>query len=160
MHFSNKNLSAESKLWFFRKNYFFFFIFFQIFFFWNFLVIMGLALALITGCFLVGISVFLFRYFKVRHQLNAFHQPRSYPFIGHMAIIKPDPEGFLDQIMGMSMLYPQKPKVCVFWIGILPVVMIYEPELAEKVFCKVPHMNKSFLYDLLRPWLGNGLLTR
>lgn len=120
---------------------------------------MALFIPIVVTALLVCITGLIYRYLKVRHQLRGFHQPRSYPFLGHMAIIKPDPEGFLDQIMGMSMLYPQKPKAVVFWIGILPVVMIYEPELAEQVFCKVPHMNKGFLYDLLKPWLGNGLLT-
>ena len=38
--------------------------------------------------------------------------------------------------------------------------MVYSPELVEPVVSSGEHLNKGMFYDLLRPWLGNGLLTR
>lgn len=51
----------------------------------------------------------------------------------------------------------------VFWALTIPSVMVYSPELLEPVLSgssSNEHLNKGMFYELLRPWLGNGLLTR
>lgn len=121
---------------------------------------MGLAVLALCLALVFGLVLFVQRHLKLRQQLSAIHQPRSLPFVGHLSIVKPDSEGFLQQIMGMPMLFPQAPHMVLFWISVVPMVMIYDGALAEKVFTSSAHLNKSFLYDLLKPWLGNGLLTR
>ncbi|CAD5226750.1 unnamed protein product [Bursaphelenchus xylophilus] len=120
---------------------------------------MGVALVAVALALIAVIVVWFRRHLQLRRQLSSIPSPRSFPVVGHIPITKPDAEGFLEQIMGMADLYPNKPRMVVFWIGFQPKVMIYEAELAEKVFTSNQHLNKGLLYDLLKPWLGEGLLT-
>ncbi|XP_071581886.1 cytochrome P450 4C1-like, partial [Temnothorax nylanderi] len=46
-----------------------------------------------------------------------------------------------------------------FWEFILPVVSIRHPDDLEIILSSTKHIQKSFLYDSLLPWLGTGLLT-
>ena len=62
------------------------------------------------------------------------------------------------QVMGMAGLFPS-PRMCLFWLGPKPVLMLYAPELMEKVVTKAAHLNKGLAYDLLQDWLGLSLLT-
>jgi len=82
------------------------------------------------------------------------------PFLGHVPITKPDVEGFVDQIMGVAVLYPDHPRMVTFWAGTLPSVMLYSADLAEAIISNPSHVNKGMFYEMLRPWLGYGLLTR
>ena len=42
----------------------------------------------------------------------------------------------------------------------MPSVMIYSADLVDTVLSNSSHLNKGIFYDMLRPWLGFGLLTR
>ncbi|CAD5218775.1 unnamed protein product [Bursaphelenchus okinawaensis] len=119
---------------------------------------MGVTLAAVIAAIIIGAVTWFRRHVKLRQQLSTIPSPRSFPLLGHIPITKPDPEGFLEQLMGMAVLYPSKPRMVVFWIAFQPTIMIYEAALAEKVFTNLKNLNKSFLYDLLKPWLGEGLL--
>jgi hypothetical protein len=77
-----------------------------------------------------------------------------------MLVIKPDIEGSIDQIMGMAQLYPEQPRMVLFWVGPVPTLMIYSAKFVESVLTNSNHINKGIVYDMLRPWLGNGLLTK
>lgn len=121
---------------------------------------MGFALLAVGLALAFGLVLFVQKHLQLRRQLSRINQPRSVPFLGHLPIVKPDSEGFLQQIMGMAQLFPDTPRMVLFWVTVVPMVMVYDGALAEKVFTGSAHLNKSFLYDLLKPWLGNGLLTR
>ncbi|TMS37841.1 hypothetical protein L596_004688 [Steinernema carpocapsae] len=101
----------------------------------------------------------LWLHLKQRKRLADFPSPRSWPIIGHAPIIKRDPEGFLDQVMGMGYLYPTKPRLILLWIGYMPSLMIFSPEYVEKIITCPYHLEKGQAYDLLQPWLGLSLLT-
>ncbi|KAL3073672.1 hypothetical protein niasHT_039212 [Heterodera trifolii] len=103
--------------------------------------------------------LFVFRHLKLRRQFSSVPSPRSYPFIGHMLITKPDIEETIGQIMAMAYLYPSHPRMTAFWIGPTPTIMIYSATLLESITGNTDHLNKGFSYEFLRPWLGNGLLT-
>uniref|UniRef100_A0A8C3SNY2 Cytochrome P450 n=1 Tax=Chelydra serpentina TaxID=8475 RepID=A0A8C3SNY2_CHESE len=45
------------------------------------------------------------------------------------------------------------------WIGPLPFVILYHPDAVEVVLNSSKHIEKSFPYKFLHPWLGTGLLT-
>jgi cytochrome P450 family 4 len=46
------------------------------------------------------------------------------------------------------------------WIGSnTPEVRILRCDLAEEILKSKKHIEKSPTYDLLRPWLGEGLIT-
>ncbi|XP_010778216.1 LOW QUALITY PROTEIN: cytochrome P450 4V2 [Notothenia coriiceps] len=46
-----------------------------------------------------------------------------------------------------------------FWIGTLPCVFLFHAENVETVLTNAVHMEKSYAYTFLHPWLGTGLLT-
>jgi len=120
---------------------------------------MGLALTAIVFALLFIALNWLWKHMKLRYALSGINQPRSLPVIGHGLIIKPDIEGFIDQVMGMALLYPNSPRMVLFWTTFKPLLMVYEASIAEKVFNGTAHLHKGHLYDMLRPWLGDGLLT-
>lgn len=49
--------------------------------------------------------------------------------------------------------------LCVTWLGPLPMINVYSAEMAEQVLTASGSRKKGFVYDLMKPWLGNGLLT-
>ncbi|GMS95798.1 hypothetical protein PENTCL1PPCAC_17973 [Pristionchus entomophagus] len=119
---------------------------------------MGALIALCASLGVVWLLYCLFCHLSLRKRLSNLPSSRSYPIIGHGAIVKPDPEGFVDQVMGMASIFPT-PRMCLFWLGPNPALMLYSPELMERVVTKREHLNKGFAYDLLHPWLGLSLLT-
>uniref|UniRef100_H2Y6M9 Uncharacterized protein n=1 Tax=Ciona savignyi TaxID=51511 RepID=H2Y6M9_CIOSA len=54
---------------------------------------------------------------------------------------------------------PAYPLLAVVWLGPVPLVAIVHPDAAEVVLRSSKHMEKSFVYRFLHPWLGTGLLT-
>uniref|UniRef100_A0AC34QNC6 Cytochrome P450 n=1 Tax=Panagrolaimus sp. JU765 TaxID=591449 RepID=A0AC34QNC6_9BILA len=108
----------------------------------------------------VGLAAYsLWKHLEFRKRLEGIPSPRSYPILGHSTIVKPDVQGFVDQIMGMANIYPENPRMVLFWAGPVPLLMIYSGELLKPIFTESVHFNKPFLYDMLVPWLGYGLLT-
>ncbi|CAJ0963957.1 unnamed protein product, partial [Mesorhabditis belari] len=118
--------------------------------------ILGVAAAVLI---VSTILYFFLKHLKIRDQLKGLPGPRSFPIIGQALVIKPDAEGFMDQVMGMSHLYPDNPRMVLFWIGPNPALMIYSAQLAEPILSSSKHLNKGFAYNLLHPWLGLSLLT-
>ncbi|GAB1598779.1 cytochrome P450 4V2-like [Argonauta hians] len=45
------------------------------------------------------------------------------------------------------------------WIGNQPVILVYKDDYVQDVIGNTRHIKKSFVYDFLHPWIGNGLLT-
>uniref|UniRef100_A0A915EHQ1 Cytochrome P450 n=1 Tax=Ditylenchus dipsaci TaxID=166011 RepID=A0A915EHQ1_9BILA len=121
---------------------------------------MALLVIVVIALFpLACFGIWVYRHLQLRKTLSSIPSPRSVPFLGHVPITKPDVEGFVDQIMGMADLYPDAPRMVTFWAGTVPSVMIYSAELVESIAIGLNHLNKGIFYDLLRPWLGFGLLT-
>ncbi|KFQ21330.1 Cytochrome P450 4V2, partial [Merops nubicus] len=45
------------------------------------------------------------------------------------------------------------------WLGPLPLMILYHPDTVEAILNSSKHIEKSYLYTFLQPWLGTGLLT-
>jgi len=123
---------------------------------------MKLSLLLLLLVPIVAFAYFTYKHLQLRKRLGGIPSVRSLPFIGHVHILRPDIEGFIDQVMGIANLYPDPPRMSIFWALTIPSVMVYSPELLEPVLSGMSsndHLNKGMFYELLRPWLGNGLLT-
>ncbi|CAD6192818.1 unnamed protein product [Caenorhabditis auriculariae] len=117
---------------------------------------------LITSILILGATILtylLVRHLKTRKALKRISQTRNYPIIGHALVTKPDPVGFIDQVNGLCYLFPENPRMCVLWLGPIPIVMLYSPQLVEVILTSNKHLDKGFAYKLLEPWLGPGLLT-
>lgn len=123
---------------------------------------MGLnaVLILISLLLIIFLIFFARRHLINRKQLSAIPSCRSLPFIGHVLVIRPDVEGFVDQIMGMAKIFPNAPQIITFWAGTIASVMIYSPKHVSSILTNSTHLNKGMFYDFLKPWLGFGLLTR
>ncbi len=68
--------------------------------------------------------------------------------------------GFMAQVMGTSVLYPEEPRMVMLWITTRPYVMLYGAEVVEPVLSSSRHLDKGIEYRMLHPWLGLGLVTR
>ncbi|KAK6040677.1 hypothetical protein COOONC_21818 [Cooperia oncophora] len=121
---------------------------------------MGLISSFILVCTITSIVYFIAKHMKLRERLKGINCPRSYPLIGHGLIMKPDMEGFINQVMGMAYMYPDSPRMVLFWLGPVPVVMLYSARLAEKILTSSKHLSKGYAYSLLEAWLGQGIITR
>jgi cytochrome P450 len=45
------------------------------------------------------------------------------------------------------------------WLAEKPYVLLFSPEKAEPILSSSKHIEKSFEYDFMVPWIGRGLLT-
>lgn len=64
----------------------------------------------------------------------------------------------IQSVLGHTFIYKDQP-LFRLWIGQEPVVCVWKPEMVELVLSDNFLLEKSYHYDFLRPWLGNGLLT-
>ncbi|CAI5447823.1 unnamed protein product [Caenorhabditis angaria] len=119
---------------------------------------MGIIIPIFVLVSTVALTWFLLKHMRMRHILKDICQPRSYPVVGHGLITRPDPEGFMNQVIGMGYLFPD-PRMCLLWIGPFPCLMLYSAELVEPILASSKHLNKGFAYKLLEPWLGLSILT-
>ncbi|KAJ1345619.1 hypothetical protein KIN20_000195 [Parelaphostrongylus tenuis] len=120
---------------------------------------MGLITSVICVLLIAYFIRYITKHLLLRERLKRINSPRSYPLIGHASVMKPDPEGFINQVMGMAHLYPDSPRMVLFWMGTMPVLMLYSAPLVEKILTSSKHLSKGFAYSLLEPWLGQGIIT-
>lgn len=66
--------------------------------------------------------------------------------------------GQIQSLLGHTFIYKDFDLYRV-WIGQEPVVCVWKPEMVERVLGDNFLLEKSYHYDFLKPWLGNGLLT-
>lgn len=64
----------------------------------------------------------------------------------------------IQSVLGHTFIH-KKESLFRLWIGQEPVICIWKPEMVELVLGNNFLLEKSYHYDFLRPWLGNGLLT-
>ncbi|KAF3852442.1 hypothetical protein F7725_005797 [Dissostichus mawsoni] len=72
----------------------------------------------------------------------------TYPIIGNALVFKNNPGDFFGQIQDFVQEFSDAPLFKI-WIGTLPCT----------VLTNAVHMEKSYAYTFLHPWLGTGLLT-
>ncbi|XP_070163292.1 cytochrome P450 4C1-like [Polyergus mexicanus] len=59
----------------------------------------------------------------------------------------------------LSLLQKNKDGLYTTWIGLLPIVCVFKPEFLESILQSYTHVEKGEIYNILKLWLGNGLLT-
>nr|pir cytochrome P450 CYP4B1 homolog C01F6.3 [similarity] - Caenorhabditis elegans [Caenorhabditis elegans] len=108
---------------------------------------MGVIILAVLLASATVIAWLLYKHLRMRQALKHLNQPRSYPIIGHGLITKPDPEGFMNQVIGMGYLYPD-PRMCLLWIGPFPCLMLYSGDLVEAIFSSTKHLNRILVQKL------------
>ncbi|GBO16462.1 hypothetical protein AVEN_95085-1, partial [Araneus ventricosus] len=64
----------------------------------------------------------------------------------------------LQTLFGLCQVYG-KNGLFTFKLLFKPVVVFFKPETVEAVLSSPEHIEKSWEYRLLRPWIGTGLIT-
>ncbi|XP_073463815.1 cytochrome P450 4V2-like [Aquarana catesbeiana] len=82
----------------------------------------------------------------------------NYPLVGDALLLKPNGGDFFQQIIEYTEVLRDLPLIKL-WIGPLPFLIVYHAETVEPILSTSKHMDKSFAYKFLHPWLGLGLLT-
>uniref|UniRef100_A0A182W3Q9 Cytochrome P450 n=1 Tax=Anopheles minimus TaxID=112268 RepID=A0A182W3Q9_9DIPT len=62
-------------------------------------------------------------------------------------------------INGARLLYGRRQGFNRVWVGLKPYVLISKATAAEKILSSSKNIEKGRDYDLLKPWIGTGLLT-
>ncbi|KFP28925.1 Cytochrome P450 4V2, partial [Colius striatus] len=81
-----------------------------------------------------------------------------YPILGNALLLDRDGEGFFKQLQFYVEELRSWP-LFKLWLGPLPIMILYHPESVEVILSSSKHIEKSYLYKFLQPWLGTGLLT-
>nr|XP_009675001.1 PREDICTED: cytochrome P450 4V2 [Struthio camelus australis] len=81
-----------------------------------------------------------------------------YPLLGNALLFEREGEGFFKQLQRYFKEFRNIP-LFKLWIGPLPVMILYDPDSVEVILSSSKHIEKSYLYKFLQPWLGTGLLT-
>ncbi|NXP16706.1 CP4V2 protein, partial [Scytalopus superciliaris] len=81
-----------------------------------------------------------------------------YPVLGNALLLERTGEGFFKQLQFYSEEF-RNWSLFKLWIGPLPVTILYHPDTVEVILSSSKHIEKSYLYNFLHPWLGTGLLT-
>lgn len=64
----------------------------------------------------------------------------------------------IQSVLGHTIIYKDEP-LYRLWVGNQPVICVWKPEAVEQILSDNFLLEKSYHYDFLRPWLGDGLLT-
>uniref|UniRef100_A0A8C5LS84 unspecific monooxygenase n=1 Tax=Leptobrachium leishanense TaxID=445787 RepID=A0A8C5LS84_9ANUR len=82
----------------------------------------------------------------------------QHPLLGNALLLKPGGGEFFLQLIEYSEVFRSLPLLKI-WIGPVPFLVVYHAETVEPLLSSSKHMDKSFAYKFLHPWLGKGLLT-
>ncbi|XP_058454993.1 cytochrome P450 4C1-like [Malaya genurostris] len=109
----------------------------------------------------IGLLVYqLFFYFATRKQLKLvashFVGPKPHPLWGNLGeFFQKDIPGLFETVVGFHERYG--PDIFTWSLFNMTMINVTSAENVEKVIM-AKHAQKSFIYDFLKPWLGEGLL--
>uniref|UniRef100_A0A8C7ZW86 aromatase n=1 Tax=Oryzias sinensis TaxID=183150 RepID=A0A8C7ZW86_9TELE len=131
------------------------------------------AMSLLLGGYslsFVGVSIFIAALTYITYKLLSDHLQKwfemkpipglekTYPIIGNSLYFKANAGEFFNQILEFCDTFRDEPLFKI-WVGPVPFVVLFHSETVEKVLSNPVHLDKSFAYTFLHPWLGTGLLT-
>lgn len=88
--------------------------------------------------------------------INAVPGVKSYPLIGTTYLFFGVKREDIFEMVRKEV--EQYPYISRLWLGLYPEVTVRKAEYVEKVIGGSKNLEKSYGYDLLKPWLGEGLL--
>ncbi|XP_018359901.1 PREDICTED: cytochrome P450 4C1-like [Trachymyrmex cornetzi] len=117
-------------------------------------------LALCTLCIVVIFSILsmIYHQYIIRQKFGNIPEVKGYPFIGvAFEFLKLSDYGRLKRFS--SFIEEFKEGIFMYQLGTKPFINMFKPEYLELIFPSTVNITKGDSYDLLKPWLGNGLLT-
>ncbi|XP_012062915.1 PREDICTED: cytochrome P450 4C1-like [Atta cephalotes] len=109
---------------------------------------------------IVGIFSILSNYhqYNIRQKFGNIPEIKGYPFIGvAFDFMKLSEYGRVKRFS--SFIEEFKEGIFMYQLGTKPFINIFKPKYLELIFPSTVNITKGDSYDLLKPWLGNGLLT-
>ncbi|KAG5672382.1 hypothetical protein PVAND_002514 [Polypedilum vanderplanki] len=85
--------------------------------------------------------------------------PPALPLIGNAIEVNVEHDEIFSRITGIRKLFGRRQGISKGWFFGTPYVLISKSECVEPILSNPKHIDKSFEYDFLHPWLGTGLLT-
>ncbi|XP_056136776.1 cytochrome P450 4V2 [Lampris incognitus] len=82
----------------------------------------------------------------------------TFPVIGNALQFKTNAGDFFCQIIEFTTEFWSAP-LLKLWVGPMPFLILFHAETVETVLNNPVHIDKSYAYKFLHPWLGTGLLT-
>ncbi|NWT51202.1 CP4V2 protein, partial [Erythrocercus mccallii] len=117
--------------------------------------LIALLLTIVTVCSLPS----LVEYWRRWWMMNSIPGVSPcYPVLGNALLLERNGEDFFKQLQFYVEEFRSWP-LFKLWIGPLPVMVLYHPDSVEVILTSSKHIEKSYLYEFLHPWLGTGLLT-
>ncbi|XP_011055130.1 PREDICTED: cytochrome P450 4C1-like isoform X2 [Acromyrmex echinatior] len=108
-------------------------------------IFLGLCILCIVLIFSI---LWNYHQYIIRQKFRNIPEVKGYPFIG-----------VAFEFMKLSDYEEFKEGIFMYQIGTKPFINIFKPEYLELIFPSTVNITKGNSYDLLKPWLGNGLLT-
>ncbi|XP_061108404.1 cytochrome P450 4V2 isoform X2 [Conger conger] len=119
------------------------------------LIAVAVFLALLTYVSYELLSGYLYKWYEMKPIPGV---AGAYPIIGHALQFKANAGDFFAQIIEGTNEFRHLPLLKI-WIGPVPFIVLFHAETIEVVLNNPKHLDKSFAYRFLYPWLGTGLLT-
>ncbi|KAJ4434438.1 Cytochrome P450 4C1, partial [Periplaneta americana] len=116
-------------------------------------LLLSAAVFIVSFVFLLPKAVKRVRFVQM---VNKLPGPPSYPIIGN-ALEFNVPRNRLFQVFDNRT--KQYGDIFRTWLGPIAQISLARPEYVEVILRDTKHLDKSFVYSLLRPWLGEGLVT-
>jgi len=105
---------------------------------------------------IVALATILWKYTLNKYRrLDKIPGPKPLPLIGNARDLGKNPVDYLRSLVHLNEDYGQIFKI---YIGSTVYVIMTNPADVEVVMTSSTNITKSVLYDMLRPWLGEGLL--
>ncbi|NWI96821.1 CP4V2 protein, partial [Pitta sordida] len=114
-----------------------------------------LLLTVVTVCLLPSLFNYCRQWWMMKSIPGA---SPCYPVLGNALLFEREGEGFFKQLQFYAEQYRSYP-LYKLWIGPVPVLILYHADSVEVILNSSKHIEKSYLYTFLHPWLGTGLLT-
>ncbi|KAK3923209.1 Cytochrome P450 4C1 [Frankliniella fusca] len=114
--------------------------------------------SLMLALVLVALAIFA-RYVKRKHLVDTLDKmpgPPGYPLIGNTLDLYNFKFNLTNAVESWTRDYGEIFRI---WLGNVPFVVVSKPEDLEILLSSSKHIEKSELYALLNPWIGEGLLT-
>ncbi|KAK9872648.1 hypothetical protein WA026_018782 [Henosepilachna vigintioctopunctata] len=112
----------------------------------------------VFGWILYRLTVQLLNWFSIARKISKFPGRKGYPILGNTLEFLGNPEEIFNAVRENVREYFS---IGTFraWLFVFPTIWVHDPEDIEKLMGGVANNEKSILYNTMRPWLGNGLLT-
>ncbi|XP_071828994.1 cytochrome P450 4V2-like isoform X6 [Apostichopus japonicus] len=115
----------------------------------------GIIAIFLLVCILMG--YLFFRQMKLWYIMSKFPGPKAYPIIGNAYQFDTDPRGFFRLLSVWAEKY-RTAGASLHWAGPFALIQVMECRNAETILSSSKQLNKGLFYNMLKPWLGSGLL--